>query len=235
MGAQATPSSNLSESVEMYLKAVYELCLEDEFVSISSVAHRLGITVVSATEKIHRLEDAGLFTHEAYRGVKLSQAGRDQAGRVVRRHRLWECFLFSRLGLGWAEVHDLACSLEHAVGDEVAGPLAAMLGDPATCPHGNPIPGSEAALSIESEVQLDQLPLGMGGRIVRIRPETNELLEFLDSRHIRPGLELTRTGQEPMEGALFFDSTEGPLVLGPGVAARLVIRPDEPAGGSELA
>lgn len=219
---KAAPS--LTESVEMYLKAVFELGPEEEFVSISSVAGRLGITVVSATEKVHRLERAGLFSHEPYRGVKLSAAGRLQAGQVVRRHRLWECFLHARLGVGWAAVHDLACSLEHAVGDEVTEPLAVLLGHPAVCPHGNPIPGAAAPLHVAFESQLDQLPDGETAELVRIRPETTELLEYLEARQILPGLHLTRTGQEPMDGAMFFESDVGPLVVGPAVAAHLVVR-----------
>ncbi len=217
-------SSSLTESVEMYLKAVFELGREEEFVSISSVAGRLGITVVSATEKVHRLESAGLFSHEPYRGVKLSATGRLQAGQVVRRHRLWECFLHARLGMGWAAVHDLACSLEHAVGDEVTEPLAVLLGHPAVCPHGNPIPGA-ALLQDALESQLDQLPDGEMAELVRIRPETTELLEYLEARQILPGIRLTRTGQEPMGGALFFESDVGPLVIGTAVAAHLVVRP----------
>jgi DtxR family transcriptional regulator, Mn-dependent transcriptional regulator len=221
-------SPSLSESVEMYLKAVFELGREGEFVPIASVAERLGITVVSATEKIHRLEDAGLFSHEPYRGVRLSPVGRDQAGRVVRRHRLWECFLYTELGLGWAAVHDLACSLEHAVDDEVTEPLAARLGNPARCPHGNPIPGREPQTEPEPETQLDLLPEGQAARLVRIRPETAELLAFLEDRKILPGLRLMRTGQEPLDGALFFESDLGPLVIGPGVASHLVVGGLEP-------
>jgi DtxR family Mn-dependent transcriptional regulator len=131
------------ESAEMYLKSIYELMDETQVVPISMLAERLGITVVSATEMVHRMQDQGFVEHVPYKGVTLTQNGQLSARAILRRQRLWECFLFEELNLPWERVYDLACKLEHAAGPEVTEALAAQLNEPARCPHGNPIPNAE--------------------------------------------------------------------------------------------
>ena len=133
-------ATSIGPSPEMYLKSLWELSSDGEPVGIASVAARLGISPVSASEMIHRLEERQLVQYQRYRGVRLTRLGWEHARSLIRRHRLWERFLADELGLPWESVHDLACELEHAVGAEVTEALADRLGQPSTCPHGNPIP-----------------------------------------------------------------------------------------------
>ncbi|MFM8426637.1 MAG: metal-dependent transcriptional regulator, partial [Chloroflexota bacterium] len=106
----------LSESTEMYLKALVELGNSD--VAISRLAERLSVTHVSANEMMRRLVDQGLVTHTPYKGVTLTKEGREAATNVIRRQRLWECFLYDHLNIEWAKVYEFACSLEHATSPE---------------------------------------------------------------------------------------------------------------------
>jgi DtxR family Mn-dependent transcriptional regulator len=103
--------SAIGPSPEMYLKSLFELSAADEPVSVAAVAGRLGVTPVSASEMIHRLERGHLVVHRRYRGVHLTTGGRSHAVALIRRHRLWECFLHGELGLPWETVHELACDL----------------------------------------------------------------------------------------------------------------------------
>src|SRR5690606_25434297 len=125
----------LSESTEMYLKAMSEL--GDRDVAIARVAERLNVTNVSANEMMRRLGEQGLVTHTPYKGVTLTKQGREVAANVIRRQRLWEVVLYEHLNIEWAKVYELACSLEHATAPEVTEALAEFLEHPETCPRGN--------------------------------------------------------------------------------------------------
>src|SRR5512147_1461619 len=124
----------LSESTEMYLKAMAEL--GDRDVAIARLAERLNVTHVSANEMMRRLGELGLVTHMPYKGVTLTKKGREAASSVMRRQRLWEVFLYDHLKIEWASIYELACSLEHATAPEVTEALAEFLGNPTNCPRG---------------------------------------------------------------------------------------------------
>src|SRR6187549_2021697 len=132
----------LSKSTEMYLKAMVELGQGDK-VSVGRLAGRLGVSNVSANEMVHRMTDQGLVAHTPYKGVELTETGQTAACSVLRRQRLWECFLYEHLNIEWAKLYELACSLEHATAPEVTEALAVYLGDPKFCPRGNPIPTAD--------------------------------------------------------------------------------------------
>lgn len=222
-------SDALSESVEMYLKTVFELGTGGDFVPISAVAGQLDISPVSATEMVHRLQAEGLFEHMPYRGVRLSPEGNNRAEQVLRRHRLWECFLHGKLGIGWVEVHDLACALEHAVDQTVTEPMAAWLGQPAFCPHGNPIPGSPGALPMD-EKDLTQLAEGDSAVVERVRPERTDILAYLEARGLRPSVAVTLKGKEALDGTLVLALGDRTVVVGESVAEHVLVRPPSESG-----
>ena len=185
------------ESAEMYLKSLLELGGDKRHVPIATLAQRLGVSPISATERVHRLQDEGQLDHRPYQGVRLTRQGEATALRVVRRHRLWECFLHERLGLSWERTHALACQLEHAVGDEVTDALAAHLGEPAACPHGNPIPGAGHDRSQAEGMPLTNLEPGQRAILLRIEPETPDVLATLADAGMRTGVALEREAGAP--------------------------------------
>ena len=178
------------ESAEMYLKTIRELTSNTELIPISQLAERLGISNVSATEMVHRMKDHGLVEHQPYKGIRLTEIGAKQAKQVVRRHRLWERFLTDELGLPWEDVHDLACDLEHASDPRVTEALAQLLGEPETCPHGNPIPDNNGHCEDLRGLPLDQLSEGQRATLVRVHPESSALLAYLVTHGLLPGSEL---------------------------------------------
>jgi DtxR family Mn-dependent transcriptional regulator len=191
-----------SESVEMYLKTVAELGGERGPVPIGRVAERLGVSPVSANEMMKRLGEQQLIQHQMYKGVSLTGNGRRLANSVIRRQRLWECFLVDHLKLDWAKVHDLACDLEHATSSEVTEALAHYLGNPSRCPHGNPIPDPNGEIRLEDDLTLSRLKVGQSGRIRAIVPESSELLAYLAERGLLPGQSLTVIEAAPLKGPL---------------------------------
>lgn len=171
---------------EEYCECIYELAEDDVDVIQARIAERLQVSRPAVSEMIKRLEAEGLITNDG--SIQLTGAGRELAERVVRRHRLAERFLTDVLKLPWAEAHHEAGKWEHIMSDAVEAAMDELLGSPTTCPHGNPIPGSDY-------VDPDSRPLadvGVGGGFtVRRIPEELEftpgLLEYLEASAIQPG------------------------------------------------
>jgi DtxR family Mn-dependent transcriptional regulator len=222
-----------SRSAEMYLKTIAELTEPGKLVTISSIAERMGISPISATEMIHRMENKGLLKHEPYRGVSLTKTGRRIAMATLRRHRLWERFLVDALGLPWEEVHEMACDLEHAAGAEVTEALNTYLGEPDRCPHGNRIPEASKDTSLAADSQLDQLSAGEDALVSRIQPESPSVLRRLASSGIRPGSRIRVRAIEPFDGRRAIDTPEGAVTLGPKLAAHVHIERLSDESGDE--
>src|SRR5215216_32172 len=81
-----------SSSVGDYVKAIWEVAGIGA-ASTSDVADQLSIAPASVTNMFGRLREMGLVEYERYRGASLTGAGRVEALRLVRRHRLIETFL----------------------------------------------------------------------------------------------------------------------------------------------
>lgn len=191
----------MTESTEMYLKAMAELGA-DEVVAVGRLAGRLGVTNVSANEMVHRLTENGLVSHTPYKGVALTETGRVAACNVLRRQRLWECFLYEHLNIEWAKLYELACSLEHATAPEVTEALAVFLGDPKFCPRGNPIPAADGSLTPLNGILLRDVPVGATVHVLAINATETDALKYLQTRGILPGSELIVVEAAPMEGPL---------------------------------
>lgn len=212
-----------SESMEMYLKTVAELGGAEAPVPIGRVAERMEVTAVSANEMMKRLAAQGWITHRPYKGVVLTRSGSKLANNVIRRQRLWECFLVDKLHLDWAKSHDLACELEHATAAEVAEALAAYLDHPTHCPHGNPIPAADSETESLSGTPLSELAIGQTGRIVAIHPGTEEILSHLFARQIVPGQQVTLVEAAPLQGPLTLNIGDRDVALGLNLASLVLV------------
>ena len=133
--------SDLIDTTEMYLKVVFELEEQGQPALRARVAERLDQAMPSVSQTVSRLERDGLVTLDDNRIVELTEAGREIAVAVMRKHRIAERFLFDVLGLDWAACHEEACRWEHVLGDEAEAKLLAMLTTTDVDPYGNPIPG----------------------------------------------------------------------------------------------
>jgi DtxR family Mn-dependent transcriptional regulator len=203
----------MTESTEMYLKAMAELGVGD-VVAVGRLAGRLGVTNVSANEMVHRLTESGLVSHTPYKGVSLTKDGRAAACSVLRRQRLWECFLYDYLKIEWAKLYELACALEHATAPEVTEALAVFLGDPKFCPRGNPIPSADGLMTPLNGILLQEAPTGVTVRVLAINATETDVLKYLQERDILPGRELTIVEVAPMEGPLTLDVNGKAVALG---------------------
>ena len=182
---------------EEYCEAIFELREDDVDVIQARIADRLELSRPAVSEMIRRMEGAGLV--EINGGViRLLPDGHALAETVVRRHRLAERFLTDMLGLSWAEAHDEAGRWEHVISPTVELAMMRALGDPTTCPHGNPIPGTD--YQPPTSVTLNTLSVGQSFTVSRIPEElefTPGLLEFLESSSLLPGHSGTVTAVAP--------------------------------------
>ena len=182
---------------EEYCEAIWELAEDDIAVIQARIAERLDVSRPAVSEMIRKLDTEGLVQHDGTR-ITLTADGRRLAERVVRRHRLAERFLTDILKLSWADAHQEAGKWEHVISDRVEAAIDQLLGSPTTCPHGNPIPGSD--YDEPATVPLGDLDVGTGFVVSRI-PEELEfapgLLEFLEGAAVLPGTRGQVTASSP--------------------------------------
>ena len=175
--------------VEEYLETILALGEEGVPVIQARIAERLGRSAPSVSEMLDRLIEEGYVTRNGRR-LSLTDSGRVLAEKVVRKHRLAERLLVDVIGLEWAKVHREAGRWEHVISDDVEARLVELLGDPATCPHGNPIPGSHSPAPPVATRPLAEVGAGERVRLFRISEEV-ELnlgsLTLLDEGGFIPG------------------------------------------------
>jgi len=200
--------------VEEYLETMHDLAEEGVPVIQARIAERLGRSAPSVSEMLDRLTEDGYVTRDGRR-LSLTESGQELAEKVVRKHRLAERLLVDVIGLEWYKVHSEAGRWEHVISDDVEARLVELLGDPATCPHGNPIPGSRRALPDTPTRPLAEVPEGERVRLLRISEEVETnlgSLALLDRAGFTPGAVATVAGRDA-EGAAELRVEGGALSL----------------------
>ncbi len=189
--------------VQDYAKAIYALEQRgNEAVGNNELAERLGVPPGTASAMVKRLDELGLAEHTPYHGVRLTEAGRRVALRMLRRHRLLELFLVETLDLPWDRVHEEAERLEHSLSDELEEAIAERLGNPTHDPHGDPIPSAELVLEEPETVSLAELDTGVEARFVRVSDADPAVLRHLGEHGVKPGRSLRLVEREPFGGPL---------------------------------
>ena len=208
--------------LEEYLEAICELEEEGVPVIQARLAERLEYTPASVSEMIHRLRDEG-FIDITGRSITLTVEGRTRAESVVRKHRLAERLLTDIIGLPWSQSHLEACRWEHVISDQVEERLVALLGNPTTCPHGNPIPGTP--LSKHAQKPLSECEVGTTARVTRVTERVEidtDSLEYLDSANLRPGADANVTAKAP-DGTLTIEVDGVPVSLGASLTSQIFV------------
>lgn len=190
---------------EDYLKIILELGGKDQKVSNKKIAHGLNIAAGSVTEMVGKLVKDGLVEHTPYSGTKLTPAGTEIAECLVRRHRLWETFLMTKLGYKLSEVHDDAEVLEHGTSEILIDRLDAFLGYPTKCPHGGIIPkkdGSYAEGSQQMLAQAQENEILIIDRFI----DNQELLNYIDELDLQIGNRVKVLKKAPFEGPITLEN-----------------------------
>lgn len=214
-------------AVENYLKHILLLAAEDgDLVSMGALAAALAVVPGTATTMVKALADEGLVEHRPRQGVRLTDAGRRVALNVLRKHRLVETFLVNVLKMDWSAVHAEAEQLEHAISDAVLDRLDALLGHPATDPHGDPIPSRQGRLDSQVYATLATCPTESSVRIVRVTDQTAEFLQFAEQHGLRPGAVVRVSDRNLAAGLVRLKSdVRRPTALSLATAGRILVEP----------
>lgn len=178
----------LSLSEENYLKAIFKLIESGrKKITTTSISEEVLTSPASVTDMLQKLAEKKLVNYTRYHGVSLTSIGKKTAGRIVRKHRLWELFLVEKLKFTWDEVHEIAEQLEHIRSESLVERLSVYLGSPQFDPHGDPIPDSNGKMpsrtsGILSESEKDQSLVVSG-----VKNHSPEFLKHLNKIGISQG------------------------------------------------
>ena len=215
---------------EEYLQILFWLSEAGLPMTGANVARAMQLSAPTVHEMVGRLESDGYITRDSERAISFTDSGAQHAEAIVRRHRLIERFLTDVLGVPWDEVHEEAERLEHAMSPVLEEKMRAAIGDAKTCPHGHPI----VAGARLAGVPLAEFEVGASVRILRFENEAEDLLHYLKSSGVEPGME--GVVQARTEEEVTIDTLDGGLcTLTPSVAETVsVIADPSPAQRTAL-
>ena len=226
-----SPQPPLTRSVEDYLKSVFHLTSQGGFATTSDIAEMLEVAPPSVSGMMKRLSETGLIEHVPYRGVQLTPQGRRAALQMIRRHRILESYLTSKLGFDWGDVHVEAERLEHAVSEKLIERMADALGEPRYDPHGAPIPTAAGEIEEAELVTLAETAVGSSVVLREVGDENTERLHYLAEQGLIPGVHLTVIDRQPFNGPTIVRLGDGTTrVVGQELALLLLCRPGEADG-----
>jgi DtxR family Mn-dependent transcriptional regulator len=211
-----------SPVVEDYLQVIHYMTRDGVPVIAARLAERMAVTPPTVTATLHRMERDGLVEHGPRKEILFTDKGRHMAEGIVRRHALAERLLTDLLKMPWHESHEEAHGVEHAMTPSLEARLLHALGNPTTCPHGNPIPGLGALAP--DEFPLDQARSGDDVLIQRITEEAEEdlqLMRYLEEHGVAPGAQMRVREATTFNGLVVLEGPHGPVPLGLPVAAKL--------------
>ena len=178
----------LTTSEENYLKTIYNLSESGKNqVSTNSVSKFLKTKPSSVTDMIKKLSAKKLLYHKKYKGTNISSNGKKLAIQIIRKHRLWEVFLFEKLDFKWDEVHKIAEELEHITNEKLIDKLDKYLKYPKIDPHGDPIPNKDGKINIKPKIKLSNLLINNKCIVSKVNDEDGNLLEYLNKIKIHIG------------------------------------------------
>jgi DtxR family Mn-dependent transcriptional regulator len=225
--SDSSSASELSEAGQAYLLALRSMTEQDEGPTTAGLARRIGVSTQAASEMVSRLQAEDLVRHGHGRGLALTERGRSVADAVFRRHALLEWLLIHVIGLGWAESDEEAARLQGSISPRVVDRIAGMLGDPRTCPHGNPIDAATARRRPRG-IPLSEARAGTDVTIYRITEQAEEdveLLTFLEGAHLVPGTVARIVDVSAARDSITIDGPRGRDTIGLRPAALIRVLP----------
>jgi DtxR family Mn-dependent transcriptional regulator len=230
-----TVDDSLTKSEREALKAIYRLTRDGSEAHTGALAEVLGLSPGTVTTMVKRLADRDLVDHRPYQGVTFTPFGQQTAVAAIRRHRIVERFLADMLGYQWNEADTHAPAFEHELPDEVLERLFVALHRPATCPHGFPIPQA-ADLDLPATPNLYALEPGEVAEVALSSSTDPELVTFLGTLGLVPGVEVSVVEKHPFDGPLVVTVAGEDRTLGERVARQIyVIRREHHNGDRESA
>ncbi|HRQ24932.1 MAG TPA: metal-dependent transcriptional regulator [Anaerolineales bacterium] len=214
-----------TQSVQDYLKRIYELTEDGSPASTNDLARELNISAPSVTGMVKKLahEKPPLVEYKKHQGVTLTAAGKKAALEVIRHHRLLETWLVQTLGYSWDEVHEEAERLEHVISEDFERRIAAALGHPTRDPHGELIPTEDLKMPAEDTTPLSSLRPDQTATILRVVAADPNLLRHLDNLGLTPGIQIEVTEHSVFDNNLTVKVGRKTNVLGLNITKKIFV------------
>ena len=219
-------TTNLSRSDRETLKSIYRLTKGGAHVHTGALADALGVTPGTATAAVKKLAERKLLQHQPYKGVELTRTGRRAAIGAIRRHRIVERFLSDMLGYAWNEADRLAGTFEHELPQEVEDRLFVALHRPGTCPHGFPIPEPDV-VEMPEMPPLYALEPGDIAEVAVPGSTDPELVEFLETLGVRPGVSIEVIEKHPFDGPVVLRVDGKDRTIGEKIANQIYVQKEK--------
>lgn len=184
-------SSELSSKMRAYMAEIYRLLDRrldsSKSVTSSQLADWLFVSPPAVNRMVNRLSELGLLVHAPYKGITITEAGRREALKHIRRQRIAEAFLVQVMGINWLEARDEAQGLSDGLSEAVVRRMYEMTGEPKTCPHGEPIPDAQGTLPPAKDIFLSQIGAGNRVRVSRLITRETDRLQYIEALGLVPG------------------------------------------------
>lgn len=216
----------LTKSEEKYLKAIYKISQKKGIpVSTNDLAAEISTSAASVTDMIKKLNEKKYVDYQRYQGTLLTVEGGRLATKLVRKHRLWECFLVEKLGYGWEEVHELAEQLEHIQSDDLVDRLEEFLDYPRFDPHGDPIPDRTGRFTLRTQQPLSSMSIDDRAEVVGVAIHDSQFLRFLGDMNIEIGIQLKILEKFEYDGSMRIriDGSQ-PTLISPVIAKNIHVK-----------
>ena len=175
---------------ENYLKAIFHLIDDEQNVTINELSKFLGIKMPAVNSMIKKFSQKNWVIYESYKPIKITDKGRIEAARVVRKHRLTEMFLVDKMGFGWENVHEIAEQLEHIQSEIFFDKMDEILNYPKIDPHGEPIPDKDGNIINQDFSKLSECMIGDKVTLRSVTISTDDFLNYLNQRELSLGIEI---------------------------------------------
>lgn len=200
----------ISPSKEDYIKTIFSLKGSEEIVSNKDLANSLNVSAASVTDMNNRLVKEELITYIPYKGVQLTDLGIQVANQLIRKHRIWEVFLYDKLGFEWDEVHIEADRLEHASSNKLIEKLNLFLGQPKYDPHGGLIPNADGTVVQDDKplISLKELKVNQSFVVREVSDEDDDLLNYLKDKGFSLNDEYEIVGSDTYDGTISIQNSK---------------------------
>ncbi len=202
----------LSYTEENYLKALLKLSFQNEEkpeAGTNEMAAYLGVKPATATDMLKKLKEKELVTYKKYGKILLTESGRKSGISILRKHRLWETFLYEKLDFSWDEVHEVAEQLEHIQSAKLVDKLEEFLDFPEFDPHGDPIPKANGEMPAIAKTLLSELKIGETAKVAAVKDTSALFLQYLEKLNITIGTSLKVIDVVLFDGSLSLQIEQG--------------------------
>jgi len=211
-------------SQEDYLTAIFRNLDDVGEVKPNLLAEKLEISNAAVTDMLKKLSRDGFIDYKKYKSIKLTNDGESYAKNILRRHRIWEVFLYKTLGMSWDKIHDEAEKLEHSSSDELINLLEKFLDYPEVDPHGYPIPDKKGKIkNSKSVIAITELNKNESAKVVRVNDDVKNLLTYLTKIGINLGREIKIKDKLEFDGSILIKINGNDVNLSKKVASNIFV------------